>query len=131
MILDTNVYLKFCFEPSEKLEQLISQNALFAPSLLRFEVVNILRKYHFFKNVPLELIQAYEKNVFELIEAFVPDDELFTTAKELSFQLNHPIYDCLFLALALETVDIFATYDQKLSTKAASLNIATIDLNGL
>jgi hypothetical protein len=33
--------------------------------------------------------------------------------------------------LALETSDTFATYDQKLSAKAASLNIATIDLSGL
>jgi predicted nucleic acid-binding protein len=95
---------------------------------LRLEVVNILRKHHFLNGVPLEVIYHYEKQIFSLISAFVPDNELFTTAKELSFRLNHPIYDCLFLALALETSDTFVTYDQKLAAKAVSLNISTLDL---
>lgn len=129
MILDTNVFLNYSFQYSEKIERLIADNQIFAPSFLRLEVANILRKHHFLNGVSMEILNLYEKQIFSLITAFVPDAELFNTAKELSFQLNHPIYDCLFLALALETSDTFATYDQKLSAKAASLNIATIDLN--
>lgn len=131
MILDTNIFLNYSFQYSEKIERLIADNQIFAPSFLRLEVVNILRKHHFFNGVSLEIINFYEEQIFSLITAFVPDSELFNTAKKLSFQINHPIYDCLFLALALETSDTFATYDQKLSAKAASLNIATIDLNGI
>lgn len=131
MILDTNVFLNYSFQYSEKIERLIADNQIFAPSFLRLEVVNILRKHHFFNSVSLEIINFYEEQIFSLITAFVPDSELFNTAKKLSFQINHPIYDCLFLALALETSDTFATSDQKLSAKAASLNIATIDLNGI
>lgn len=131
MILDTNVFLNYSFQYSEKIERLIADNQIFAPSFLRLEVVNILRKHHFFNGVSLEIINFYEEQIFSLITAFVPDSELFNTAKKLSFQINHPIYDCLFLALALETSDTFATSDQKLSAKAASLNIATIDLNGI
>jgi predicted nucleic acid-binding protein len=129
MILDTNIFLDYSFNYSEKIERLIADNQLFAPSFLRLEVVNILRKHHFLNGVPLETIYHYEKQIFSLITAFVPDNELFATAKELSFRLNHPIYDCLFLALALETSDTFVTYDQKLATKAVSLNISTLDLN--
>jgi predicted nucleic acid-binding protein len=131
MILDTNVFLNFSFQYSEQIERLIADNQIYAPSFLRLEVVNILRKHHFFNGVSLENINFYEEQIFSLITAFVPDAELFNTAKELSFLLNHPIYDCLFLALALETSDTFATYDQKLAAKAASLKISTIDLNAL
>lgn len=131
MILDTNVFLLHSFEYSEKTERLIADNELFAPTFLRLEVINILRKHHFLNGVSLDIINLYEKQISSLISVFVPDSELLPTAKQLSFKLNHPIYDCLFLALALETSDTFVTLDKKLAVKAASLNIATIDLNSL
>jgi predicted nucleic acid-binding protein len=131
MIIDTNVFLNHSFNYSAKVEQLIADNQLFEPSFLRLEVVNVLRKHHFLNGISLEIIDHIEQQIFSLVTAFVPDSELIPTAKALSFRLNHPIYDCLFLALALETSDTFVTHDQKLAAKAVSLNIATIDLNNV
>jgi hypothetical protein len=79
MILDTNVFLNFSFQYSEQIERLIADNQIYAPSFLRLEVVNILRKHHFFNGVSLENINFYEEQIFSLITAFVPDAELFNT----------------------------------------------------
>ena len=131
MILDTNFYIKFCLEPDEKLLKLIVDKTITAPDFLKLEVINILRKLHFFNGVPREKIDEYEAMIWGLVNEFVPDKILLDLTKKISFQLNHPIYDCIFLALALETNDVFCSYDQRLITKAVTIGIKTIDLTTL
>ncbi len=126
MIFDTNVYLDLCFDPKEKLIRLASENTLVAPNFLKLEIINVLRKYHFLKSIPIEILEKYEQFTFELVDVFVPDFELLDAAKRFSYHLNHPIYDCIFLALADETKDTFCSYDQKLLKKAESIGIKTM-----
>lgn len=66
-----------------------------------------------------------------LVDVFVTDNELLEVAKRISYQLNHPICDCIFLALTKETNDIFCSYDQKLIRKAESIEIKIIDLKNI
>ena len=105
MILDTNFYINFCLYPDEKLFGIIKDNKLLAPEYLKMEVINILRKLNFFQGIPRTKIDEYETIIFDLIAEFVPDRLLLDSAKRFSFDLNHPIYDCIFLALAKETKD--------------------------
>lgn len=131
MILDTNFYINFCLNPDEKLFGLIADETLIAPDFLKLEVVNILRKLYFFQGVPRTTIDEYETIIYGLVSEFVPERVLLNTAKRFSFDLNHPIYDCIFLALAKESNDTFCSYDQKLVKKAESIGIRTIDLKNL
>jgi|688.fasta_scaffold869183_2 predicted nucleic acid-binding protein len=107
MILDTNFYINFCLYPDEKLFGIIKDNKLLAPEYLKMEVINILRKLYFFQGIPRTKIDEYETIIFDLIAEFVPDRLLLDSAKRFSFDLNHPIYDCIFLALAKETNNVF------------------------
>lgn len=131
MILDTNFFIKFCLEPDENLIRLIADQTIIAPDFLKLEVINILRKLHFFQGVPKSTIDEYESIIFDLVDEFIPDFGSLISAKKISFELNHPIYDCIFLALAKETSDIFCSYDQKLLAKAQIIGIKTIDLVNL
>jgi predicted nucleic acid-binding protein len=128
MILDTNFYINFCLYPDEKLFGIIKDNKLLAPEYLKMEVINILRKLYFFQGIPRTKIDEYETIIFDLIAEFVPDRLLLDSAKRFSFDLNHPIYDCIFLALAKETNNTFCSFDQKLIQKAESIGIRTINL---
>ena len=128
MILDTNFYINFCLYPDEKLFGIIKENKLLSPEYLKMEVINILRKLYFFQGIPRTKIDEYETIIFDLIAEFVPDRLLLDSAKRFSFDLNHPIYDCIFLALAKETNNTFCSFDQKLIKKAESIGIRTINL---
>lgn len=129
MILDTNFFIKYCLEPTEDLKNLIADSTLNAPDFLKLEICNVLRKLHFFQKVPLAQIDEFEFIIISLISEFVPDSNLLNTAKMISYQLNHPIYDCIFLALAIETNDVFCSYDKKIIAKADQLGIRTMDLS--
>ena len=46
-------------------------------------------------------------------------------ALRLALLLAHPIYDCLYLALALERREPLATADRRMAALARTLNIET------
>lgn len=55
----------------------------------------------------------------------VPDDSILTTAVRLAVENRHPVYDCLYLGLALEQRQPLATADRKLAALAEKLSIET------
>lgn len=58
----------------------------------------------------------------------VPAPALVFDAMELSIQSHHPIYDCLYLALARSTSLAVVSADRKLNAVASSLGIASQSL---
>ena len=57
--------------------------------------------------------------VGEQITRFVPARELLLPALEMSVELRHPIYDCLYLALALREGAVLVTDDRAFLRKTA------------
>jgi predicted nucleic acid-binding protein len=51
----------------------------------------------------------------------VPMSPLSPRASKMSFQLDHPIYDCVYLALAERESAVFATADVKLANAGRRL----------
>jgi predicted nucleic acid-binding protein len=126
MVIDTNIAIAYIIEGEEKLKNLLVNNTTYAPAFGKIEMLNILRKYHFLKKIPLTDINQSYKNYKNIIDKFVADEEIIDLAYQLSLKLNHPIYDCLFLALSLELKKPFISADQKLMNKAKSIGIETI-----
>jgi predicted nucleic acid-binding protein len=62
--------------------------------------------------MPLNLVYKYISEVKDII-AFFPDVAFLNDAFEISMKLNHPIYDCLFLALAQNKGAAFASFDKR------------------
>ncbi|CDZ66422.1 Hypothetical protein NGAL_HAMBI2605_46980 [Neorhizobium galegae bv. orientalis] len=108
-VVDASVVIKWVVQEvgtSEALS-LLDGNALIAPDLILLECTNILWK----KARRRELSSAEAHFAARLIEGsdlqlreMLP---LLTESLELAIKLDHPAYDCIYLALALK--EIFAS----------------------
>ena len=114
MIVDASVVLKWTLtEPdSEIASQLIGRGDLAAPAMLHIELGYTLTKLSRRRMIaPADALTAWR----ELREAniLIYDDEaLLEPAVELSLALNASFYDCVYLALAVETADQVVTADE-------------------
>ena len=57
----------------------------------------------------------------ELVDHIEPDRHLQVEALALACHLDHPVYDCLYLALARREAAVLLTADQKLIALAAQV----------
>ncbi len=131
MVIDTNVLISILFEPNEAKKVFLTQNVLIAPTILKIEFINVLRKVHFLEGLPMESVKKYFHNGLTYISDFKHDDDLLEIAIDISFKLNHPIYDCLFLALAHTIGHPFVSLDARLLQKAKNLGIETLEFSSI
>ena len=89
-----------------------------APSLLKYELINLLKNAHFSRDEICDALKAIRDYGFSVIEL---SDELFDSAAELS--VNHSItsYDAAYVALAKDIDTLLYTADRKLLLKVKDL----------
>jgi predicted nucleic acid-binding protein len=103
----------------EILEEAIEgRRALLAPDLLESEFANLLwkkvRRGECSEEIAAEVLALWETDRPGLIVSQL----LVHRALELAFRLDHPVYDCLYLAAAIEYAAAFATADTRLARAA-------------
>ena len=90
---------------------------MIAPDLLVPECANILWK----KVQRQELNQDEALLAARLLQSaeieLIPTRTLMEAATRLAIELDHPAYDCLYLALAVEKDCRFVTADERLASK--------------
>ena len=90
---------------------------LIAPELLVAECANILWK----KDQRGELLKQEALLAARLLRGaeieLLPTRSLFEAASRMSIEIDHPAYDCLYLALAIEKKCQFVTVDERLLRK--------------
>lgn len=130
-VIDASVAIKWLVEEEGTAEALILlENApLAAPDLVIAECANILWK----KGQRQELSEAEAQLGARLLEQAdietLPTRHLLGSAVSLVVELDHPTYDCLSLALAIERAWRFATADkcfQRKVQEARSQHFATL-----
>ena len=95
-----------------------------APALIQVEVANALWKYVRLGAVPIE--EAVEgAAVLRDIMSLTEDRELLGAAQRLAADLGHPVYDCLYLALAQRLGSALVTADRRLAGRSRELGIDT------
>jgi predicted nucleic acid-binding protein len=118
-VIDASVVIKWVVQEAGTSEalSLLDSNALIAPDLILVECTNILWK----KARRRELSSAEAHFAARLIEGsdlqlreMLP---LLTESLELAIKLDHPAYDCIYLALALKENLRFVTADESLVRK--------------
>ena len=102
-------------EALELEEQLTAASLVIAPALLLTEVANVLWKLQRAKALrdgadPQDLLRT----AAELVDHLEPDRSLQAEALALAIRLNHPVYDCLYLALARREAATLVSRDQRL-----------------
>ncbi|MBS0279302.1 MAG: type II toxin-antitoxin system VapC family toxin [Proteobacteria bacterium] len=121
VVVDASVALKWVLpeKGTRDADALLSQ-ALIAPSFWLAECANAL-----WKNVRIGKISAANaSSLFQKLRrapvAGMATDDDTAMALDLAIRLGHPIYDCLYLALALREDTYVVTADTRFVAAAAS-----------
>lgn len=98
---------------------------LSAPGFLLLETANVLYKRS--RRGEIEPGQCADSIdlLRGIIGNWIADELLVRTATGLAVERLHPVYDCLYLALALERREPLATADRRLASLASELSIET------
>ena len=123
LVVDTNVLVSILVDPTEEMLNFTLNHEMHAPNLLKIELANVCRKYHTLQNVPLNVVMEYFTRGLGLVSKFYSNDKVLERAVLFSFELNHPIYDCIYLSLANKLKMPFVSSDKRLVTKATTLGI--------
>lgn len=115
-VVDASVAIKWVVQESgSDRARSLALARLEAPDLLSVECANIL-----WKKVRLgDLAKREAADCFRLLlrapVLLAGSRDLLESALRLSFELGHPVYDCLYLALALERRIPLVTADERLA----------------
>ncbi len=121
VVIDASVAIKWVAPEalSEHAVALLDGPRLVAPDLLVAECANILWKKvvrgEMDADTAIVAAQAIERVDIEL----VPTRAFFAESLRLAIELDHPAYDCVYLALALARGFRFITADERLLRKLA------------
>lgn len=122
MVIDASVAFKWIVdEPdSDKAHLLIGRSDLIAPVLIYSEVGNALVKR--VNSGELAPTLSLREQLADLAELLVTVDErnVAPRAYEMAVALSHPIYDCMYLALAEALGEGLLTADRKFLTRLES-----------
>jgi predicted nucleic acid-binding protein len=105
---------------------LTSKEELLAPDLLPSEVANALWKRIVRGETSFELAEQLLPHFVAIGIRLTPAFGLWRAALQLATQLNHPVYDCLYLALAASHDAKLATADKRLIAAASKLESAIL-----
>ena len=102
LVVDASVAIKWLVEEEgTAAADALRDEHLVAPALIRVEVANVLRTIAARGSTPpataADLFVLFQSAPMDIVD---PDDALERRALELAITLAHPVYDCLYLALA-------------------------------
>ena len=119
VVIDASIAVKWVVEENGTAEALVlRQNAkLIAPELLVAECANTLwkkvQRHELLKEEALLAARLLQGADIELL----PTRSLLEAATQMSMEINHPAYDCLYLALAVDNECRCVTADERFLRK--------------
>lgn len=114
MVIDASIGVKWVVpeEDSGKAIQLLNESNLVVPTLFHAEVGNALWKKVQRKEITLYPVMPFFAELPELVQT-VSEVQVASRAAEIAVELGHPIYDCIYLAMAEAMEDELVTADQR------------------
>lgn len=121
LVLDANIAAKFVVNElgrAEALTRLRSEPILVGPDWIRVELAHTLWKQREASGLDDQVVKQNLATVSSFFHHFIPSSELVPMALDLAFEMNHWVYDCLYLACALESGSKLLTADRKFANAA-------------
>jgi len=114
-VVDASVAAKwFAPEPDAEAAQRILGGQIYAPDLLFAEVANILWKKQRRGELADEVPEIAARMLLRIGVHATPCADLMSEATALAARLDHPAYDCFYLALAVRHGIVMVTADRRL-----------------
>ncbi len=121
IVVDASVAAKWLFREvdADRARALVEEAqaghlSMLAPELLPVEIASSLWKRVYREGVRPEEVKAHYDRFVHLCPALVRISGLTETAFHLALENKHPVYDCLYVALSLETHCPLVTADEGL-----------------
>lgn len=125
IILDTSAALHVALqsEHAAKLMPLLeTASEVLSPQFAQVETGNALWKYIRWQAMPLDQALQHWENATGLIDQLLDDATLMPQALGLAAKHEHPVYDMLYIAAALQHGARLLTLDRKLRAIAAQID---------
>lgn len=122
LVIDASVAVKLAIKETGHAKAIALVSAgyhLVAPDFLLLELGNVLWKKVRLREITPEQARAGAAEVRIALAEIVPAVELVDRALELAMEIDHPIYDCLYLAVAEAGQARLITADRRLLSKLA------------
>lgn len=103
LIIDASVACKWFFAEDGSAEAralAASDTSFIAPDMILVECANAAWRRVRRGEIPATQARAFLKTLPHWFESLVPADRLHEAAFAMACELGHPVYDCLYLALA-------------------------------
>ncbi len=128
IIVDASVAVQWIAEEdtSALSDTLLERFDLTAPELLVIEVANALRRKVFVGDISMEQAKAGLRFIREKVATVDVTNEVLDRSLELAQAMYHPIYDCIYLALAEQQRGRLVTYDQELIDRARGQGLGAL-----
>ena len=118
LVIDASVAIKWVIEEHGTREAIaLRRHRLFAPELLVAECANVLWKKTRRNELTLDEARLAARLLQRADIELAPMRALLEPATELAIAMDHPAYDCAYLALAESLTCDLVTADSKLSAK--------------
>jgi predicted nucleic acid-binding protein len=131
LVIDASVAVKWVLpeDGADRAAALRKQDQqMIAPTLIAAEIGSAMRKHVAAKNISEAEAMSALKLATRIVDRLVPLPELSERALQLSIVLQHPIYDCFYLALAEREDAALVTADVTLLAKAKKAKMKTLSL---
>ena len=117
VVVDASVAIKWFVRESDSEDAarlLAADVALHAPALLRLELVNGLWKHWRRKAITADDVDLSVASAERMVAFWHDDAPLTRMAAKLTIELDHPVYDCIYVALARRLTAPLVTADKRL-----------------
>jgi predicted nucleic acid-binding protein len=128
MIIDASVASHWFVQTefSEAANAFRTSDQLIAPGFLLIETANVLYKRSRKGEIPPESCLKSIAALRRSLSALISDEELLPRAMAIALDTLTPIYDCLYISLAIDRNDRIATADRRLAAVAGRLALEAI-----
>ena len=103
-----------------------AQQVLLPPDLIVAECANVAWRRVRDGQVPIGQAEAFLKALPAWFERLTPSTRLHEAAFRVARRLNHPVYDCLYIALAAHVATPLVTADAALARRGFEARRGTI-----
>jgi predicted nucleic acid-binding protein len=133
LVVDASIaFLWFANEPDRwgARRLLAAESSLLAPDLMAVEATNAWWKKLRRGEMDASDVEQAVTNLLALAIAWTPSESLLRAAARLAVELGHPVYDCMYLALAASHAAALATADERLRRGAERVGVAIWNARG-